>query len=112
MEMPAEQKASPKPGIYHVADTGLQLGVLHPKDRGFLKWSWVICVPGSGQGFKGLGDSWMSPQGQLYHVQGLKDQEYQKTECESGKIIIHIQTKKEHLCCAFCKSVDDECFNL
>ena len=48
----------------------------------------------------------MSLQSLLYHAFGLKDQEYLKTEYESGNVIIHIQTKEEHLCCASCKSKD------
>lgn len=48
----------------------------------------------------------MSLQSLLYHAFGLKDQECLKTEYESGNVIIHIQTKEEHLCCSSCKSKD------
>jgi hypothetical protein len=48
----------------------------------------------------------MSLQSLLYHAFGLKDQEYLKTEYEGGNVIIHVQTKEEHLCCASCKSKD------
>ena len=46
----------------------------------------------------------MSIQSLLYHAFGLKDQEYLKSEYESGNVIIHIQTMEEHLCCSSCKS--------
>jgi hypothetical protein len=48
----------------------------------------------------------MSLQGLLYHAFALKDQEYLKTEYESGNVIIHIQTWEEHLRCSSCKSKD------
>ncbi len=48
----------------------------------------------------------MSLQSLLYHAFGLKDQDYLKTEYECGNVIIHIQTKADHLCCAGCKSKD------
>ena len=48
----------------------------------------------------------MSLQSLLYHAFGLKDQEYLKTEYESGNVIIHVQTKEQFICCSSCGSKD------
>jgi transposase len=56
--------------------------------------------------FEGLAHPWMPLQSFLYQTFGLKDHEYLKTEYETDNVIIHIQTKADHLCCTWGKSKD------
>lgn len=40
----------------------------------------------------------------MYHNLGIREQECDREEYQEGKTILHIRTKKKHICCPVCGS--------